>query len=193
MVFDPSGEILLNEDTEMSSILKDINGFLKTLAAGCRISRHLGWATLFAITLPVEEAERFSNRTSCARFWHGNPTRSALSVWGSSCYIGGGRRVFAAHAAPLEEKVGERACICPNCQALYYPRINPAVMVSVHHGEKILLAHNRNFTGGYSVWWPVMSRLGDLEQAVRREVLGGWHPICNIRYWGSRPGLFPVR
>ena len=195
VVFDPSGDILLNELT--GDVLHP-EGYQRLLQTSPLDVAYLGtWdgQRCFAITLPLEEAERFSNRTSLREVLaHQQPDRACLACMGKQLlYWRRQMRFCCACAAPLEEKVGERARICPNCQALYYPRINPAVMVSVHHGDKILLAHNRNFTGGVFSLVAGYVEVGEtLEQAVRREVLEevGIH-IRNIRYWGSQSWPFP--
>ena len=82
----------------------------------------------------------------------------------------------------------ERALVCPSCGSKIYPRINPAVIVGVKNGDRILLtkyksgfAHNALVAG--------FVEFGEtLEQTVRREVMeeAGIH-VKNIRYYKSQP------
>ena len=82
----------------------------------------------------------------------------------------------------------ERALVCEICGNKVYPRINPAVIVGVTNGDRILItryrrgfAHNALIAG--------FTEIGEtLEQTVQREVMeeAGLH-IKNIRYYKSQP------
>lgn len=82
----------------------------------------------------------------------------------------------------------ERAMVCPNCGNRIYPRINPAVIIGVINGNKLLLtkyktgyAHNALVAG--------FTEIGEtLEETVRREVMEevGLR-VKNIRYYKSQP------
>lgn len=82
----------------------------------------------------------------------------------------------------------ERALVCENCGNKVYPRINPAVIVGVTNGNKILItryrrgfAHNALIAG--------FTEIGEtLEETVQREVMeeAGLH-VKNIRYYKSQP------
>ncbi len=82
----------------------------------------------------------------------------------------------------------ERARICTNCGKVVYPRINPAVIVGVTNGDKILLtkyrtgfAHNALVAG--------FTEIGEtMEETVAREVMeeAGLR-VKNIRYYKSQP------
>ena len=82
----------------------------------------------------------------------------------------------------------ERAMVCPSCGNRIYPRINPAVIVGVINGDKILLtkyrtgfAHNALIAG--------FTEFGEtLEETVQREVMEEVHlKVKNIRYYKSQP------
>lgn len=82
----------------------------------------------------------------------------------------------------------ERAMVCPACGNRIYPRINPAVIVGVKNGERILLtkyksgfAHNALVAG--------FVEFGEtLEDTVRREVMEeAGIRVKNIKYFGSQP------
>jgi len=88
-----------------------------------------------------------------------------------------------------QHKSDERALVCPNCSTVVYPKISPAIIVAILCNDKILLAQNSNFVGG---WYSLIAGFTDvgetLEETVRREVkeevgLDVW----NIRYYKSQP------
>jgi len=195
VVFAPTGEILLNERT--GDVLHP-DGYQAVSQTPPLDVAYLGtWdgKRCYAVSLPGEEAARLRELASLREVL---PQQQAEQ----GCLVCMGKQLLhwrqqtrfcSACATPLQEKTGERARICPNCQALYYPRINPAVIVSVHRGDKILLAHNRNFSGGIFSLVAGYVEVGEsLEQAVEREVLEevGLR-IQNIRYWGSQAWPFP--
>lgn len=89
---------------------------------------------------------------------------------------------------PLSFKHNERALICPKCGNVVYPRINPAVIVGVTNGDKLLItrykigfAHNALVAG--------FTEIGEtLEQTVAREVMEETGiRVKNIRYYKSQP------
>jgi NAD+ diphosphatase len=92
-----------------------------------------------------------------------------------------------------ELKNNERAKVCPKCEAVFYPRISPAVIVAVTWGRKILLAHNKNFRKNlYSLVAGFMDPGETFEDCVQREVMEEVGiKIKNINYFGSQPWPFP--
>ena len=88
----------------------------------------------------------------------------------------------------MEQDKTERAMFCPRCHSKVYPRINPAVIVGVVHGDALLLtkyrtgfAHNALVAG--------FTEFGEtLEETVTREVMEevGLR-VKNIRYYKSQP------
>jgi NAD+ diphosphatase len=90
--------------------------------------------------------------------------------------------------AKNENSETERARVCPICGKTEYPRINPAVIVGVTNGDKLLLtkyrtgfAHNALVAG--------FTEIGEtVEETVEREVMEetGLH-VKNIRYYKSQP------
>ena len=95
------------------------------------------------------------------------------------CGVCGGR---------MEHDAVERAMYCPACGNKIYPRINPAVIIGVTNGEKLLLtkyrtgfAHNALVAG--------FTEFGEtLEETVAREVMEevGLR-VKHIRYYKSQP------
>lgn len=90
-------------------------------------------------------------------------------------------------------KVGtrERSMVCPRCKNLVFPRINPAIIVAVTDGEKLLMTRysGRTHTVRHYVLVAGFVEIGETaEQTVAREVMEevGLH-VKNIRYYGSQP------
>ena len=82
----------------------------------------------------------------------------------------------------------ERALVCPNCGHTRYPRINPAVIVGVRNGDKLLLTKYRTgFASNALV--AGFTEIGEtVEETVEREVMEetGLH-VKNITYYKSQP------
>ena len=92
-----------------------------------------------------------------------------------------------------KQKPGELSRLCPGCETVYYPRISPAVIVAVVRGDRILLAHNRNFRRN---WYSVIAGFVEpgetFEECVAREVMEEVGlKVRNIQYFGSQPWPFP--
>ena len=82
----------------------------------------------------------------------------------------------------------ERALCCSKCGNTVYPRINPAVIVGVINGDKILITRYRT---GYShnALIAGFAEIGEtLEETVSREVMEeAGIKVKNIRYYRSQP------
>ncbi|MCM1314842.1 MAG: NAD(+) diphosphatase [Muribaculaceae bacterium] len=110
-----------------------------------------------------------------------------LSEWyGSNCFCGRcGQRTEIYQA--------ERAVRCTGCGKLVYPRLNPAVIVGVVSGEKLLITHyvqNRGVTCNALV--AGFTEIGEtFEETVSREVMEEVGlKVKNIRYYKSQPWGF---
>lgn len=82
----------------------------------------------------------------------------------------------------------ERAMICPKCGNRIYPRINPAVIVGVRNGEKLLLTRYK-VGYGHNALIAGFTEIGEtMEETVRREVMEevGLN-VKNIQYYQSQP------
>jgi NAD+ diphosphatase len=92
-----------------------------------------------------------------------------------------------------EDKLEERAKICPSCGHTAYPRISPAVIVAIIRDSKILLARAHRFPHAmYSVIAGFVEAGESLEQCVSREIeeeVG--ITVKNLRYFGSQSWPFP--
>lgn len=83
----------------------------------------------------------------------------------------------------------ERMMRCPECGNMIFPRINPAVIIAVTDGDRLLLSKyaNRNFTR-YALL-AGFTEIGETaEECVQREVMEevGLH-VKNLRYYKSQP------
>ena len=96
-------------------------------------------------------------------------------------------------ATPMEEKQGEIAKICPSCRSISYPRISPAVIMTVERKDAILLGRSPHFPREmYSTLAGFVEPGETLEQAVCREVKEEVNiKVAKIRYFGSQPWPFP--
>lgn len=86
----------------------------------------------------------------------------------------------------------ERSIICPQCGNTVYPRISPVVIVAVHNGDKLLMAHNIDNPNPRMFLISGFVEIGEsLEQAAHREVLEETGvKIKNLKYFGSQPWPF---
>ena len=87
-----------------------------------------------------------------------------------------------------EYDLKERALRCPECGNVIYPRINPAVIVGVRNGDRLLLtkyAHGY----GHNALVAGFTEIGEtMEETVRREVMEETGlQVTNITYYKSQP------
>lgn len=96
-------------------------------------------------------------------------------------------------ATPMEEKEGEIAKICPSCSAISYPRLSPAVIMTVEREDEILLGRSPHFPKEmYSTLAGFVEPGETLEQAVQREIKEEVNvEVGDVRYFGSQPWPFP--
>jgi NAD+ diphosphatase len=106
-------------------------------------------------------------------------------------------RFCGACATPTARCDGGRARRCPACEAVFYPRLAPAMMVLVTRegpgGRELLLARGTRFTSPiYSALAGFVEPSESLEQCVHREVreeVGV--SVRALRYFGSETWPFP--
>ena len=93
----------------------------------------------------------------------------------------------------MENRDTELAKICPACSFVSFPRLSPAVIMSVTRGDHILLGRAPRFPPGmYSTLAGFVEPGETLEEAVKREVREEVNVrICNIKYVASQPWPFP--
>ncbi|WAH64979.1 NAD(+) diphosphatase [Xanthomonas hortorum] len=82
---------------------------------------------------------------------------------------------------------------CPQCQTEHYPRVDPAIIVAVSDGERVLLGRQASWAPGrYSVIAGFVEPGESLEQTVAREVFEETRVVVqDCRYLGAQPWPFP--
>lgn len=84
---------------------------------------------------------------------------------------------------------------CPECGAVFYPQISPAVIVAVtrNEGRELLLAHNRSFAGNmYSLLAGFVESGETVEECVHREIFEECGiQVKNLTYLDSQMWPFP--
>lgn len=87
------------------------------------------------------------------------------------------------------QKSDERALVCPKCGNHIYPRINPAVIIGVTNGDKLLVTRYANRPIAYDALVAGFTEIGEtLEENVIREVREEVGlEVTNIRYYKSQP------
>ncbi len=116
----------------------------------------------------------------------GGATAAHLAHWESL------NRFCGKCGHPMVRGEKERSMVCPKCGNAVYPRISPVVIVAVHNGDKLLMAHNIDNPNPRLFLISGFVEIGEsLEQAVHREVLeeAGLR-VKNVRYFGSQPWPF---
>ena len=82
---------------------------------------------------------------------------------------------------------------CPRCGMIFYPRLSPAVIVLIRHGDRVLLARSPGFPPGmYSVLAGFVEPGESIEETIYREIreeVGV--EVAHVRYFGSQPWPFP--
>jgi NAD+ diphosphatase len=92
-----------------------------------------------------------------------------------------------------EEAGHVMACINPSCAEKHFPRINPAIIMLVHSGERCLLGRQAAWPKGFYSTLAGFVEPGErLEEAVYREIKEeSGLEVSNIHYFGSQPWPFP--
>jgi NAD+ diphosphatase len=82
---------------------------------------------------------------------------------------------------------------CWACGQMHFPRSDPAVIMAITHGGRLLLGHEHRFPEKlYSVLAGFVEPGDDVETAVRRETMEeAGIPVGAVTYMGSQPWPFP--
>jgi len=87
-----------------------------------------------------------------------------------------------------------RACTATACGAIHFPRTDPAVIMRVTHGDRVLLGRQASWDPGrYSTLAGFVEPGESLEDAVAREVMEETGvAVRDVRYHSSQPWPFPA-
>ena len=98
--------------------------------------------------------------------------------------------------APTERREAGHLLVCSagSCGSHHFPRTDPAVIMLVAHGDRVVLGRKAEWVEGmYSALAGFVEPGESLEEAVAREVMEEVGvPITNIRYHSSQPWPFPA-
>jgi NAD+ diphosphatase len=86
-----------------------------------------------------------------------------------------------------------RTCVDPECRAVLFPRVDPAIIVLVSRGDRCLLGRQPSWPEGrYSTIAGFVEPGESLEDAVRREVAEEANILVeSVQYHSSQPWPFP--
>ena len=97
---------------------------------------------------------------------------------------------------PCEPRDGGhmRECTNPDCKTQHFPRTDPAVIMLVSSGDKIILGRKKGWPEDrYSILAGFVEQGETLEGAVTREVMEEVSiPVTNVRYHSCQPWPFPA-
>lgn len=113
-------------------------------------------------------------------------TGMQLSSWYQS------RRFCGKCGNELEYSGKERMLYCPECGQMEYPKISPAVIIAVTHGNKLLLSKYADREYKKYALLAGFAEIGEtIEETVKREVMEEVGlKVKNLRYYKSQPWSF---
>lgn len=93
---------------------------------------------------------------------------------------------------PLQHSETERMVYCPDCGAMFYPQICPAVIVAVCHGDRLLVSTYAGRSYKNIALLAGFAEIGEsIEDTVHREVMEETGVrVKNLRFYKSQPWCF---
>ena len=119
--------------------------------------------------------------------------RQFAAVTGWQLYRWYQSRKFCGHCGqPMVHDDKERMMRCPDCGMMEFPKICPAVIIAVTHGDKILMS---KYAGREYKKYALLAGFNEtgesIEETVRREVMEEVGlKVKNLRYYKSQPWGF---
>ena len=111
-----------------------------------------------------------------------------MTAWHLYCWYRD-NRFCGRCGTPTAHDGKERMMRCPSCGNMIFPRIAPAAIIALTHGDKLMLSKyaGRNYTR-YGLLAGFIEIGETAEEAVAREVMEEVGlPVKNIRYYKSQP------
>lgn len=149
------------------------------------------WFAISSELIALEVPGRMELRRAASEWAHADSTAfaqaRALLHWQRRtrhCSVCGGK---------LEFRRAGYTAHCTQCQTEHYPRVDPAVIVAVSDGQRLLLGRQASWPAHrYSVVAGFVEPGETLEQTVAREVMEETRVrVRAARYLGSQPWPFP--
>lgn len=93
---------------------------------------------------------------------------------------------------PMEKGTTERSMVCPNCRNTVYPKICPAVIVAITHGDRLLLTRYKGRPFKRYALVAGFNEIGEsIEDTVHREVMEEVGlKVKNPRFYRSQPWVY---
>jgi NAD+ diphosphatase len=167
--------VLLGFEDEIAHFLVDVSHLDEATAAA--LGGHVVDLRTVGVLMPQREGAMLAYARGLA-YWHQR------------------HRFCGVCGAPTEPKAAghQRQCTNPDCGTVQFPRTDPAVIMRITHGDKILMARQAVWAPGmHSVLAGFVEPGESLEDAVAREVFEevGLR-LTRIRYFSSQPWPFPA-
>jgi len=184
------GELLLKEGAPVQGSAQELGRLEPTLVL------HLGQlegTPIFAAELPPEAGlEGLTSVGLRAAFSLGEPLYG-LAGYAQQALYWARTSAFCGTCGHANGPVGrDLARTCPNCGQTAYPRVSPAVLVLIHHEDRVLLAQKPGWGKRYSIIAGFVDPQESLEECVRRETREEVGlEVGEIRYLASQPWPFP--
>jgi NAD+ diphosphatase len=126
--------------------------------------------------LPAEEANLMAHARALV-LWHGLQKHCGVCGAPARAQSGGNTRI----------------CTSVDCGVQHFPRVDPAIIVLISHGDRCLLGRQAGWPEGrYSTIAGFVEPGESLEDAVRREVAEETNiEVGEVRYHSSQPWPFP--
>lgn len=137
---------------------------------------------------PLPEGFGYDNLRAQRRMQPKHTIYAAMTAW--HLYVWYRDNVFCGRCGqPTVHDSKLRMMKCPACGNMIFPKICPAVIVGVTHGDRILLTKYSGRAYKNYALIAGFTEIGETaEDTVRREVFeeAGIH-VKNIRYWNTQP------
>ena len=152
--------------------MQDVNYFLWMGEAGISADGSYGYESARTLRQLKSKDQCFAAMTA----WH-------LFVWYRN------NRFCGRCATPTVHDGKERMLRCPECGNMIFPRINPAVIVAVTDGDRIVMTKYAGRSYSHYALIAGFTEIGEtIEQTVHREVMEEVGlKVKNLRYYKSQP------